>query len=85
MSSTAIHCCRICGARPPVAIVETAAGVVLTPSRFHFVYREEDRPLGLCDFCFAARHFDGFTVDEIAYFEEEFTKPIIPDDTPDAS
>ena len=84
MSSTIIHCCRICGARPPVAIIETADGEVLTPSRFHFVYRERDRPLGLCDFCFVARRFDGFTAAEIVYFEEEFTKPIVPDETPNA-
>ena len=84
MSSTAIHCCRICGATPATEVAESADGMVLTPSRFVFAYREPDRPLGLCDFCFAARRFDGFTVDEIAYFEEEFAKPIVPDETPDA-
>ncbi len=65
-------------------MVESADGVVLRPSRIVFAHRESGQPLGLCECCFAARSFDGFTADEISYFEEEFTKPIVPDETSDA-
>ena len=51
------------------------------PHNFVFAYREAGKPLGLCNVCFEARRFDGFTADEIAYFQEEFTKP---DEAPDA-
>ena len=46
----------------------------MLPKQFVFAYRDRDKPVGLCNVCFHASRFDGFTSDEIAYFREEFTK-----------
>jgi hypothetical protein len=83
MSTTPVHCCHVCGALEDTDIVAIeVGGVEITfPHHFVFAYREAGKPLGLCNVCFEARRLDGFTADEIAYFQEEFTKP---DETPDA-
>jgi hypothetical protein len=52
----------------------------MLPKRFVYAYREKNKPLGLCDVCFGAGRFDGFTTEEVAYFREAFAGA---DATPD--
>jgi hypothetical protein len=83
VSTTPVHCCHVCGALadPLIVAVQVGSLEVTFPHHFVFAYREAGKPLGLCNVCFAARRFDGFTADEIAFFQEEFSKL---HDTPDA-
>jgi hypothetical protein len=80
--STPIYECSVCGAPGDTHIAGyRIAGVdLMLPKRFVFAYRECGKPLGLCDVCFDAGRFDGFTADEVSFFREEFAKS---DATPD--
>ena len=71
-----VYECHVCGAPADTHVAGyRIAGVdVMLPHRFVFAYRERDKPIGICNRCFDARRFDGFTRDEIAYFHEEFAK-----------
>ena len=74
--------CHICSAPADTHIAGyRIAGVdLMLPHRFVFVYRDLGKRLGLCNRCFDAQRFDGFTPDEIAYFREEFAKAAADDD-----
>ncbi|HKP04721.1 MAG TPA: hypothetical protein VJU77_15315 [Chthoniobacterales bacterium] len=76
MSSAKIHRCHVCGAQPSTHVVELEVDGkrFKSPQHFVFAYREPHKPLGLCNLCFEAGRFDGFSVEEIAYFHEEFVK-----------
>lgn len=54
--------------------------VYSSPSQWVYCYRERGIPLGLCDQCFHHGLFDGFTPDEIAYFQERFERLEEPND-----
>jgi hypothetical protein len=81
--NTPIHRCSVCGSLADTAVVgyEIDGIWVALPQLFVFAYRQAGKPLGLCNLCFEARRFDGFTPAEIAYFQEEFAKP---NETPNA-
>ena len=68
--------CHVCSAPADTHIAGyRIAGVdLMLPHRFVFAYRDRRKRLGLCNRCFEAQRFDGFTPDEIAYFREEFAK-----------
>ena len=71
-----VYECYVCGAPADTHIAGyRIAGVdLMLPRRFVFAYRDRDKRLGLCNQCFGANRFDGFTPVEIAYFREEFAK-----------
>lgn len=81
MNTTAPRC-HVCGALSDTEVVGLEIeGVEMTfPHQFVFADRD-GAAIGLCNLCFEERHFDDFTAEEIAYFEEQFTKP---DANPDA-
>jgi hypothetical protein len=71
-----IYECSVCGAPGDTHIAGyRIAGVdLMLPRCFVYVYRESSKPIGLCDICFDAGRFDGFTADEIAFFREQFAE-----------
>ncbi len=74
MRADAEHRCQSCGRSPSGVFMEIECDgevAYASPSRLVYCYRG-GRPFGLCDQCFHANRFDGFTPFEIAYFRESF-------------
>ena len=71
-----IYECHVCRAPGDTHIAGyRVAGVdLMLPNRFVYAYRDRGKPLGICNICFEAGRFDGFTADEIAYFRHEFAQ-----------
>jgi hypothetical protein len=78
-----VICCKECGAPADTHIAGFRVNDVdlMLPRGFAYVYRERGKPLALCNLCFEAEQFDGFTTAEIAFFREVFAQQ---DATPDA-
>jgi hypothetical protein len=66
--------CEVCGAQDSYVVGLKIDGKSIPfPSHFVFAWRGKDEPHGICNLCFAARRFPGFTSDEIEYFREQFS------------